>query len=51
MLLKYSQNIFIQYLPLHTLCLTSIISNDYNVDIEKPDGIVRALEGSPYQFS
>ena len=37
--LKDSQNFFIQFLPLHTSCLFSMLLNDDIVDIEKPDGI------------
>ena len=35
----YSQNLFMQSLPLYTLCLFSMLLNESIVDIEKPDGI------------
>ena len=37
--LTYSQNFFIQYLPVYTLCLFSMLLNEDIVDIEKLDGI------------
>ena len=37
--LKYSQNFFIQSLPLYTSCLFSMLLNEDIVGIEKPDGI------------
>ena len=36
--LKDSRNFFIQFLPLHTLCLFTMFLND-DIDIEKRDGI------------
>ena len=37
--LKDSQEVFMQFLPLYTLRLFSLILNDNTVDIENPDGI------------
>ena len=37
--LKNPQNFFMQFLPLHTSCLLSMLFNDDIVDIAKPDGI------------
>ena len=37
--LKCSQNAFIQFLPLYTACLFSMLLNGDIVDIEKRDGI------------
>ena len=37
---KYSQNIFLQYLPLYISCLFSLLLNDDIVCIEKPDEIL-----------
>ena len=37
--LKYSQNFFIQPLPLYTSCLFSMYLNGSIVNTEKPDGI------------
>ena len=37
--LKYSQNFFIQPLPLYTSCLFSMYLNGNIVNTEKPDGI------------
>ena len=36
---RYSQNLFIQSLPLYTSCLFSMLLSEDIVDIEKPDGI------------
>ena len=36
--LKYSQNFFIQSLPLYMSCLFSMFLNDDIIDIEKFDG-------------
>ena len=36
---KNAQNFFIQFLPLYTSCLFSMLLNEDIVDIEKPDGI------------
>ena len=37
--LKESQNFFMQYLPLDTLCLFSMLLSDHVVNIKKPDRI------------
>ena len=37
--LKDEQNLFIQHLLLYTSCLFSMIRNEDNVEIEKPDEI------------
>ena len=37
--LKCSQNAFIQFLPLYTACLFSMLLNGDIVDIERRDGI------------
>ena len=36
--IKYSQDFFIEPLPLYASCLLFILLNDDIVDIEKPDG-------------
>ena len=37
--LKYSQNVFIYYLPLYTSCLFYMLLNGNIVNIEKPDRV------------
>ena len=37
--LKNPRNFFMQFLPLYTPCLFSMVLNEDIVDIEKPDGI------------
>ena len=44
--LKYSQNFFMQSLPLYALCLFSLLLNDDVVDIEKPEVILSDCNGT-----
>ena len=48
--LKNSQNFLIQSLPLYTSCLFSMLLNDDNADIGKPDEIY-LLAFIEYEFS